>query len=441
MSRPFEHPATTGTSMSLRRYAALVGWGLLVTTLGQIMGSGSIGYLPLRFLLKDQLHASPTDMAAFFFWAVLPWSFKPIAGLLTDGMPLLGTRRRYYLIIGSAMCSALWLMMNVIPATYRNLCLTAFVLNCVMVMASVVVGGLLVEGGQTHGATGRLSSLRLYIINGSTIIGGPLSGFLAAQWFGWTALSGAILFASLVPVTILLLREPRIPGWRESGIHPLRNTWEQVRRIFKNKDIWICGGLLFLVQVSPGLGTPLLFFQTEKLGFGPEFIGMLAMIYGAIGLLGAFLYPFFCQRFRLRTLLALAILCTIVTNLAYLGYCSHTTAMIIEGAGGLGFTLAQLPLFDLAARGATRGSEALAYSLMIAMWNVGLAISDVIGSMLFEGFRCTVPLVNLTLQLPSLTFKDLVWVNAGTTALVLLAIPFLPGRLVDRKEGEGAVGG
>ncbi len=51
--------------MSLRRYTALVGWGLLVTTLGQIAGSGSIGYLPLRFLLKDQLHTSPIDMAAF----------------------------------------------------------------------------------------------------------------------------------------------------------------------------------------------------------------------------------------------------------------------------------------------------------------------------------------------------------------------------------------
>ncbi|MEO0018663.1 MAG: hypothetical protein RLZZ522_1946, partial [Verrucomicrobiota bacterium] len=328
--------------MSLRRYTALVGWGLLVTTLGQIAGSGSIGYLPLRFLLKDQLHTSPAGMAAFFFWAVLPWSFKPIAGLLTDGMPLLGTRRRHYLIIGSALCSVLWLLMNAIPTTYRNLCLTAFLLNCVMVLASVVVGGLLVEGGQTHGATGRLSSLRLVIINVSTIIGGPVSGVLAAHWFGWTAWSGALLFASLVPVTILLLREPRIPGWRESGVHPLRNTWEQVRRIFQNKDIWICGGLLFLVQVSPGLGTPLLFFQTEKLGFGPEFIGMLALIFGSIGLLGSFLYPFLCQRFRLRTLLAMAIVCTIASNLAYLGYCSRTTAMIIEGAAGLGITLAQL---------------------------------------------------------------------------------------------------
>jgi len=32
------------------------------------------------------------------------------------------------------------------------------------------------------------------------------------------------------------------------------------------------------------------------------------------------------------------------------------------------------------------------------------------------------------------TFIDLVWVNAGTPAAVLVAIPLLPGFLVDRKE-------
>lgn len=434
-----ESNTSADTSMSLKRYTTLVGWGLLVTTLGQMSGTGCIGYYPLRFLLKDQLHISPSGMATFFFWAVIPWSFKPIAGLLTDGFPLLGSRRRYYLLLAGLGGGTLWLMMNIVPQTYRNLSITAFLLNCVMVLASVVTGGLLVEGGQTHGATGRLSSLRLIVINASCIIGGPLGGFLAAHWFGWTTITGAILFFSLVPATILLLREPRIDHWRETGVHPLRSTLEQIHRIFRNKDIWICAGLLFLVQISPGLGTPLLYYQTDQLKFDPEFIGMLAMASGITGLLGSFIYPFLCNRFRLRTLLFMAILCTIASGMTYLGYVSRNSALIIESAAGLGITLAQLPLFDLAARGATRGSEALAYSLMIAFWNLSLSFSDVIGATLFEGVRFTLPLVNHVLQLPPLTFKDLVWVNAGTTALVLLVIPFLPGRLVDKKESEFAM--
>jgi predicted MFS family arabinose efflux permease len=108
--------------------------------------------------------------------------------------------------------------------------------------------------------------------------------------------------------------------------------------------------------------------------------------------------------------------------MAYLGYVSRNTAMVIEGAAGLGLTLAQLPLFDLAARATPKGSEALAYSLMIACWNWGLSLSDVLGSWLFDKF--------------DQTFMNLVWVNAGTTAVVLIVVPFLPGNLVDCKEGE-----
>jgi predicted MFS family arabinose efflux permease len=119
--------------------------------------------------------------------------------------------------------------------------------------------------------------------------------------------------------------------------------------------------------------------------------------------------------------LVLSIVCSVVTTLPYLGYVSKRTAIIIEGLGMLGATLAQLPLLDLAARATPKGSEALGYSVMIAFWNIGISVSDVLGSYLYDHFQ--------------LTFKNLVWVNAGSTALVLLAIPFLPGYLVNRTEG------
>ena len=120
----------------------------------------------------------------------------------------------------------------------------------------------------------------------------------------------------------------------------------------------------------------------------------------------------------------MSITCTVLTSLCYLGYVSHESAIVIEGLGMLGYTLAQLPLFDLAARATPKGSEALGYSMMIAFWNISQMISDVTGSYLYDHFH--------------LPFKSLVWINAGTTALVLLVVPFLPGYLVDKKEGEAA---
>ncbi len=407
--------------MSLRRYSALVCWGMVVTNLGQLV---SIGEKPLQFLLKDQLQLSPTAMAAWFSLALLPWSFKPIAALFVDGVPFCGSRHRNYLLLGAGLAGCLWLALGIVPQTYQSMVITAFAFNIMAVVTSVVVGGLLVEGGQTYGATGRLSSIRMIVANVVLLFVGPVGGFLASRWFGWTTLIGGVLFFSMIPVTLLLLRE-RPVAKRESGEHPLMGIVQQLRVVLRSKNLWICGGLLFLVQLSPGFKTPLFYYQTNELKFTPQFIGNLMVAAGIMGLIGAMIYPFLCRRFRLRGLLFMSIVCTVLTSLCYLGYVSHGTAIVIEGLGMLGFTLAQLPLYDLAARATPKGSEALGYAMMLAFWNLSLAASDILGSYLYDHFH--------------LPFKNLVWINAGTTALVLLVIPFLPGYLMDKKEGEPVV--
>ena len=406
--------------MSLRRYGALVCWGMVVTNLGQMV---SIGEKPLKFLLKDELHLNATAMAAWFSLALLPWSFKPLAALFVDGMPLFGSRHRNYLLAGAGLGGLLWLAMGIVPHTYRNLVITAFAFNVMAVLASVVVGGLLVEGGQAYGATGRLSSIRMTVANVVLLIVGPLGGFLASQWFGLTTIIGGVLFFSMSPVTLLLLREKPAPK-RQTGEHPLLGIFLQLKVVMRSKSLWICGGLLFLLHLSPGYSTPLFYYQTNVLKFSPQFIGNLMLAAGVMGLAGSLLYPFLCRRFRLRALLYMAISVTVLTSLCYLGYVSKTSAVIIEGLGMLGYTLAQLPLYDLAARATPKGSEALGYSVMLAFWNLSIMVSDVFGSYLYDQF-----------QLP---FMKLVWINALTTALILIVVPFLPAYLVDKKEGEAA---
>ena len=111
----------------------------------------------------------------------------------------------------------------------------------------------------------------------------------------------------------------------------------------------------------------------------------------------------------------------VASTLFYLGYHSWVSALMIESLAGFVGTLAQLPLFDLAIRATPRGSEAFGYSLMMSVWNIGMSLSDVFGSWLFAHYH--------------LNFMNLVWLNAGTTALALLAIPFLPARIVAARGG------
>jgi len=57
---------------------------------------------------------------------------------------------------------------------------------------------------------------------------------------------------------------------------------------------------------------------------------------------------------------------------------------------------------------------------MMSVRNAALAVSDIVGSWLIEQHH--------------VSFFSLVWLNAGTTALVLLAVPFLPRDLIDRRD-------
>ena len=82
-----------------RRVMMLVGIGYLFFVFSN-PGDGIMG-LAMKAILKDQLHLEPTKIAAFSVIASMAWYFKPLAGLLTDNFPLLGTRRKGYLVVSA----------------------------------------------------------------------------------------------------------------------------------------------------------------------------------------------------------------------------------------------------------------------------------------------------------------------------------------------------
>jgi hypothetical protein len=397
--------------------ALIVGCGIFVSTFAQ---AGVLGLYPLRFLLKDTLHEGPLRVALFMQLANMPWNLKIIAGIISDAIPLFGTRRRHYLIFSSMLAGLLWLCIAVVPHQFLPLLLMTLMMNIALVFVSTISGGILVEGGQTFGVTGKLSSVRVLAMNVASL-GVPLGAVLAAMTLGVTALVAAIPLFLLFFVALFLYKEaptakrdPRI--WVGIGT--------QLKIALKAKSLWFAAGLLFLVQFAPGFYTPLMFYQTDTLHFSEKFIGLISLCSAIAGAVGALFYVYFCRRFTLRQLLYACVFFTSLLSLMYLGYVDKRSALVIEIVYAFAVSLAQLPLYDLAARATPKGSEAVGYSIIVSVWNWGLLVSDLVGSGLYEKYH--------------MTFKTLVWVNAGTTLLAVFAIPFLPALLVDGKEKDEA---
>jgi len=411
---PAAIPRTNVDNRNLLPLGLIIVFGIFASTMPQPQ---ALGKLPLQFLLKNDVHVTREQMAAFFFWCGLAWYLKPVAGILTDAFPFFGTRRRHYLLFSSVLTAMSWIGMNFLPHTYGSLLLGAMVVNLFMVMASTVTGAFLVEAGQRMGATGRLSALRMFVYNFCTLIQGPLGGFLSTLGFMWATGANAVLALTIFPIAYIFLREQRVAQDRSSVV--FQNASQQLKTILRSKNLWIALLFIALFYFSPGFSTPLFYKQTDEMHFSKQAIGNLGVFSGGFAILAAILYSQLIKRLPIRVLLLIGIATAAAGTLLYVFYSSWMRAIFIESQNGLFFGFAEVALIDLAARATPKGCEGLGYSLILSIRNIALFGADVVGSYLADH---------------KWPFTDLVFLNAGTTAIVLILVPLLPVSLMQSKD-------
>jgi MFS family permease len=403
--------------LSFRAAATIIAAGLFVTGLGW---PGMIARLPLDLFFKNQLHFAPQDVAAFWAIGAFAWYVKPLVGLLCDAVPLLGTRRRGYLIAGSVAACLLWSALAIVPPRPPAFLAVILALNLAIVVVSTAIGGWLVEIGQRHGATGRLSALREGLSGAMSLVVGPVAGWLAARAIGWTAGAGALIWLAFIPVALWAAREP--PATTSDGAaRVLGGALAQLRVLRRAPTMWSAAGLLFLAHLAPGFQTPLLYRQQDDLHFTPHDMGRLILV-GAIGAIaGSAAYSWLCRRLALRALLIGGILLNAGSIVPYLAYSSLASATAITLVAAVLGSIGILPIYDLAVRATPSGSESFGYALLLSVQTLTtLAVSDPLGATLYGHFH--------------VTFPSLVWLNAATTAAVLLFVPFLPRALLSPRD-------
>ena len=405
-------------STRLRSAMILVGTGYLFLTLCDYREG--IASLALRYLLKDQVHLAATQLAGFFLITKLAWYCKPFAGLLADHVRFLGTRRKGYLVAFSAVAGGLWFALTFAPNTYQAMLWLVMAINFALMMVHTTLGGMLVEVGQALGATGRISAVRSGTESLGWLLAGLVGGWIAARLLQNGFLINAALMIVLAVLFAKTLREnsggatgQAKPGW----------TPAQFQELFRHRTHWTAAGFWVLIKFSPGFGTPLFYYQSETLKFTPQYIGYLGFVSAAVGLLGSLFYMRICRRLALRKLLWLGVSLHAASSLAYFAYRSMSSAIAIEALYGLCTALAFMPIFDLLARATPRKFAAFGYALIFSLGSLSVSGSDLIGSWIYEQIGHS--------------FTGMILLNSGSSAVVLLVIPFLPRMLVAHRDGEG----
>ena len=399
---------------SLRVSMLIVGAGAISTFLAQ----PDLIDLPIRRLLKDELHVSESQMAIFFGVGALAWYVKPLAGLVVDRIALFGTHHRHYLVASSLLAAALWLLLGLVSHSYYLLLVLAIAIQSMLVVGSTVLGGFLVERGKLLRAEGRLVSCRTFIEHACLLIAGPLAGYLAGLPFGATAAIGAAIAIAIAPVAVVCVTEPAQDKPKLVGTSQILDQL----KLYNSRSTWLVAIFLFVCNVPQSFGTPLYFYQKNVLAFSDIEIGYLTAVAGGGALLASTMYPFLCRRMPMQAILILGTLGPSIGIIAYLFYISIVTAFIVEFASGFLFGIGTLALMQSAVISTLTSSAAFGFAVFMSASNAGAAIGDILAALMVE--------------YASMTLFDVVALFVAVSAACCMFVYCLPRGLLSHQEGR-----
>ena len=129
----------------------------------QSVGDPTSGLIaqPVRSLLKGW-GESPATLAGLVALLAVPWTIKPIFGLLSDFVPLFGSRRRNDLLLANGLAALSLLVLAFVPLSPGSqwMMLACCCRRPWRRAGDVIVDALIVEKGQPLGLTGRFQSIQ-----------------------------------------------------------------------------------------------------------------------------------------------------------------------------------------------------------------------------------------------------------------------------------------
>lgn len=391
-----------------------------------VEGLGQTGGLiaqPLAYYLKEVFAWTPVQVTAGLTVLNLPWVIKPVYGIVSDFVPLLGYRRKAYLILANtvAVAAFFWVTRLSTPqALITVLLLTAYA----MAISSTLCGAVLVENGQRFNRSDAFVNQQWLWFNVAAVASAVLGGELVSHLSPKSALHIAAAIIGIAPLAaifaaLFLIDEKPT----RLDLAELKNTFRGLLATFTQRELWLIGLFLFLYYLNPGFGLPLYYYMTDTLKFSQAFIGWLGAINSLGWIVGAVLYRRFFDGMTSRRLLNLSILTGVITTAAFLLLSNDINAAIINFFSGMAGMIAFVATLSLAADFSPKRAEGFAFAALMSILNLSSALSNNLGSFLYEHVFHN-------------RLAPLIIVSAASTAVIFLLVPLL--RLGDKPSGAAA---
>jgi MFS family permease len=391
-----------------------------------VEGIGQTGGLiaqPLNYFLKQTYGWTPVQVTGYLTILNFPWIIKPVYGIISDFLPLFGYRRKTYLLLANTAAAGAycWVTQTTEPGELIfALLLTAYG----MAISSTVCGAVLVENGQKFGASDAFVNQQWLWFSIAAMASAFMGGQLVERLSPSMALRAAAAVIAIAPLAVVftgwfLISEPT----SRIDLPEMKKTFAGLLAALTLRDLWVIALFLFVYYLNPGLGTPLYYHMTDDLKFSQEYIGILGSINSAGWIAGAMLHRRVLKGLTSKALLNLSILLGTLATAAFLLLWGEALAAVINFFSGIAGMIAFVATLSLAADYCPQRSEGFAFAALMSITNFAAALSDNIGSFLYE-------------HLFHRQLDPLILVSAAFTALALVFVPLLG--LGEKQPGEPA---
>ena len=434
---------------------------LAILTIYFVQGILGLSRLAVSFFLKDELGLSPAQVSSLLGIVALPWVIKPVFGLISDGLPIFGYRRRPYLVLSGILGTISWVSLATKVHTPTAAIAVITLSSLSVAISDVIVDSLVVERAraESQAEAGSLQSLCW----GTSAFGGLItayfSGLLLQHFSTRTVFLITATFPLIISLVAWLIAESPVSGAATSDSKHLTNqvtVGEQIKRLrqaIAQKSIWLPAAFIFIWQATPSADAAFFFFTTNELGFEPEFLGRVRLVTSIASLVGVWIFQRFLKTVPFRVIFGWSTVLSAVLGMSMLLLVTHTnrTLGIDDRWFSLGDSLiltvmgqiAYLPVLVLAARLCPPGVEATLFASLMSVSNLASLCSYQLGALLMRWFGISqnnfellwllVVIANVSTLLP-LPFLN--WLPAGEekTEMPTQPVPALEADTTTTKE-------
>nr|GLL32765.1 probable folate-biopterin transporter 2 [Ipomoea trifida] len=367
---------------------------------------GAFGRVSTEYYMKDVQKVQPSESQVYTGITAIPWLVKPLWGLLTDVVPILGYRRKPYFIFAGSLGIVAMLFLSLHKKLHIVLALLSLTAGSAGVaIADVTVDACVAQNSGAHPSLAAdMQSLCALSASIGALVGFSLSG-IAVHVIGPKGVFGLLAIPSgLVFFVGILLDEPKTHNFRyqqvsQNFVDAAKAMW----RTLKYPVVWRpCLYMYLSLALSFDISEGAFYWMTDAEGgprFSKESIGYISAI-GSVGsLLGAILYQYGLKDHPFRELLfwtqllfglsgMLDLVFVLRLNLRF-GIPDYFFVVIDASISQMIGRLKWMPLLVLTAKLCPPGIEGTFFALLMSIDNTGLLTSSWGGGFLLHVLNVT----------------------------------------------------